>query len=83
MLDLSHVISSAGLFPDTAKLRVIADWPIFETVGKMQFFLELIDWYCDYISDATKLIALLYNLIAARKTEYLIKLTATIVEYLK
>ena len=76
VLYLGHVISAAGISPDPAKLRVLADWPTPKTVREMQSFLGFVNFYGDYISDATELTAPLYDLIAARKGDESIKMTA-------
>ena len=76
VLYLGHVISTAGVSPDPAKLRVLVDWPTPKTVREMQSFLGFVNFYGDYISDATELTAPLYDLTAARKGDESIKLTA-------
>ena len=76
VLYLGHVISAAGVSHDPAKLRVLADWPTPKTVREMQFFLGFVNFYGDYISDATELTAPLYDLTAARKGDESIKLNA-------
>ena len=76
VLYLGHVISAAGVSPNPSKLRVLADWPTPKMVGEMQSFFGFVNFYGDYISDATELTALLYDLTAARKCDESIKLTA-------
>ena len=73
---LGHVISTAGVYPDFAKLRVLTDRPTPKTVREMQSFLRFVDFYGDYISDATELTAPLYDFTDARKGDESIKLTA-------
>ena len=75
-LYLGHVISTAGVSPDPAKLRVLADWPTPKTVREMQSFLRFVNFYGDYISDATELTAPLHDLTAAREGDDSIKQTA-------
>ena len=76
VLYLGHFISAAGVSPDPAKLRVLADWLTSKTVREMQSFFGFVNFYGDYISDATELTAPLYDLTAARKGDESIKLTA-------
>ena len=76
VLYLGHVISAACVSSDPAKLRVLADWPTTKTVREMQSFLGFVNFYGDYISDATEITALLYDLTASRKSDESIKLTA-------
>ena len=66
VLYLGHVISAAGVSPDPEKLRVLADWPTRKTFREMQSFVGFVNFYGDYISDATELTAPLYDLTAAR-----------------
>ena len=80
VLYLGHVISADGVSPDPAKLRVLADWPLPTTVREMQSFLGFVNFYGDYISDATELTAPLYDLTAARKGDESIKLDAEHIE---
>ena len=83
MLYLGLVISASGVSSDAAKLRVLDDWPTPKTVREMQSFLGFVNLYGDYISDATELIAPLYDLTAARKRDESIKLTAKHLESFK
>ena len=76
VLYLGHVISAAYVSPDPAKLRVLADWPTPKTVCEMQSFIGFVNFYGDYISDATELTAPLYDLTDARKGDESIKPTA-------
>ena len=76
MLYLGHVISAACVSTDPSKLRVLADWQTPKTVRKMQSFLGFVNFYGNYISDATELTAPLYDLTAARNGDESIKLTA-------
>ena len=75
-MDLGHVISAAGVSPDPAKFRVLADWPTPNTVCERQFFLEFVYFYRNYILDATELTAPLYDLNTAREGDESIKLIA-------
>ena len=81
MLYLCHVISTAGVSLDPAKLRVLADWPTPKTVCEMQSFYGFVNFYGDNISDATELTAPLNDLTAARKGDESIKLTAENLEF--
>ena len=76
ILYLGHVITAASVYPDLAKLRVLFDWLILKTVREMQCFLKFVNFYGDYISDASELTGLLNDLTAARKGDKSIKLTA-------
>ena len=76
MLYFSHVISAAGVSPDVAKLRVLADWMTPTMVREIQSFLIFVNFYGDDISDATKLTAPLYNFTPARKGDESLTLTA-------
>ena len=67
MLYLWHVILPAGVSPDPAKLRVLADWPVPTTVSEIQSFLGFVNFYSDFIDEQTALTSSLYDLTAARK----------------
>ena len=64
---MGHVINKYGIAPDPAKLRVLAIWPIPETVRAVQSFRGFVNWYGDFIPDTTRLTAPLYALAAGRK----------------
>ena len=68
-LYLGHVISVAGVSPNPAKLRVLAEWPVPTTVREMKSFFGFINFYRDFIACNTELTAPLYDLTAARKGE--------------
>ena len=68
VLYLWHVISPAGVSPDPAKLRVLADWPLPTTVRVLQSFLGFVNLYSDFIDEQTAQTSLLYDLTAARKS---------------
>ena len=67
VLYLGHVINSSGVSPDPAKLRVLSTWPVPEDVRGIQSFLGFVNFYGDFIHDATSLTAPLYALTAGRK----------------
>ena len=67
VLYFGHVVSSAGINPDPAKLRVFADWPVPITVRELQFFFGFVNFYCDFIDEQTALTACLYDLTASCK----------------
>ena len=67
VLYLGHVISAAGITPDPAKLRVLANWPIPTTVRELQSFLGFVNFYNEFIDEQTALTSSLYDLTAARK----------------
>ena len=67
VLYLGHVISAAGVSPDLAKLRVLAEWPLPTTVRELQSFLGFVNFYSDFIDEQTALTTSLYDLTAARK----------------
>ena len=67
VLNLCHVISAAGVSPDPAKLSLLADWPVFTTVRKLQSLLGFVNYYGDFIDEQTALSANLYDLTAVRK----------------
>ena len=67
VLDLGHVINKSGIAPDPAKLRILATWPISETVRAVQLFLGFVNCYGDFIPDTTRLTAPLYAFAAGRK----------------
>ena len=67
VLYLGHVISAAGVSPDPAKLRVLADWPLPTTVHELQYFLGFVNFYSDFIDEQTALTSSLYDLTSARK----------------
>ena len=64
---MGHVISAAGVSPDPAKLRVLADWPLPTTVRELQSFLNFVNFNFDFIDEQIALIASIYDPIAARK----------------
>ena len=66
VLYLRHVISPAGVSPDLAKLRVLADWPLPTTVCELQSFLGFVNFYYDFIDEQTALTSSLYDMTAAR-----------------
>ena len=76
VLYLGHLISAAGVAPDPAKLQVLADWPRPTTVREMQSFLGFVNFYNDYIADATELTSPLYDLTASKKGNDPIHLSA-------
>ena len=67
MLYLGHVISTAGITPDPAKLSVLANWPIPMTVRELQSFLGFVNFYNEFIDEQTALTSSLYDLTAVRK----------------
>ena len=67
VLYLGHVISAAGMSPDPAKLRVLADCTLPTTVRELQSFLGFVNFYSDFIDEQTALTSSLYDLTSARK----------------
>ena len=67
VLYLGHVISAAGVSPDTAKLRLLSEWPVPKTVRELQSFLGFVNFYSDFIYKQTALTSSLYNLTSERK----------------
>ena len=67
VLYLGHVISPAGMSPDPAKLRVLADWPVPTTVRELQSFFGFVNFYSDFIDEQIALTSSLSDLTAARK----------------
>ena len=55
VLYLGHVILPAGVSPDPAKLRVLADWPLPTTVGELQSSLSFVNFYSDFIHEQSAL----------------------------
>ena len=55
VLYLGHVISPAGVSPDRAKLRVLADWPLPTTVRELQSFFGFVNFYTEFIDEQTAL----------------------------
>ena len=49
VLYLGHVISAAGVSPDPAKLRVLAEWPLPKTVRELQSFFGFVNFYSNII----------------------------------
>ena len=66
VLYLGHVLLATDISPDPAKLRVLAVRPAPTTVRELQSFLGFINFYGDFIDDATKLTAPLYDLTSVR-----------------
>ena len=75
VLYLGHLISVDGVSPDPEKLRVLREWPAPSKVREMQSFLGFINFYAEYLADATQLTAELYDLTSGRKGDDLIKLS--------
>lgn len=76
VLYLGHLISAAGVVPNPAKLQVLTNWPKPTTVRKMKLLLGFVNFYSDYVADATKLTAILYYLIASKNKVDPIQLSA-------
>ena len=55
VLYLGHVITTAGTSPDPSKFLVLASWPVPETVRDVQSFLGFVNFYGDFIDNATLL----------------------------
>ena len=66
--------------PDTAQLRVLADWPLPTTVHKLQLFLGFVNFDSDFIDEQTALTSSLYDLTAARKGTELVHFTCEDIE---
>ena len=75
VLYLGHVISTAGVSPDPEKLRVLREWPAPSKVREMQSFLGFINFYAEYLANATQLTAQLYDLTTGHKGDDPIKLS--------
>ena len=45
VLYLGNVVSAAGVSPDPAKLRVLANWPLPTTILELQSFLRFVNFY--------------------------------------
>ena len=67
VLYLGHVVNVNGVSLDSAKLRVLSTWPVFETVRDVQSFLGFINFYGEFISSSTHLTAPLYNMTVGKK----------------
>ena len=80
VLYLEHVISPAGVSPNPALLRVLADWPLPTTVRELQSFLGFVNFYSDYINEQTALTSSLYDLTAARNGTEPVHLTCENIE---
>ena len=76
VLYLGHVISPAGVSPDPAKLRVLADWPAPTTVREIQSFLGFVNFYADFIDNSTELTSQLYDLTTGKKGEESVQMSA-------
>ena len=72
VLYLQHVISTAGVSPNPAKLRLLADWPLPTTVRELQSIFGFVNFYSDFIDEQTALTSSLYDLTAARKATELV-----------
>ena len=77
---MGHIISPAGVSPDTAQLRVIADWPLPTTVHKLQSFLGFVNFDSDFIDEQTADTSSVYDLTAARKGTELVHFTCEDIE---
>ena len=80
---MGHLIYAAEVAQDPAKLQVLADWPKPTTVREMQSFVGFVKCYGDYIADATKLMARLYDLTASKKGDDPVQLWATNIKSFK
>ena len=76
MLYLRHVISTAEMSPDLAKILVIADWPAPTTVCKIHSFLNFVKIFGDFLDSATELTSQLDELTTGRKQNKSIKMSA-------
>ena len=66
VLYLGKLVNSRSISPNPAKLRVLATWPVPDTVFGVQSFLGFVNFYGDYwVVDRTD--CTLYELTAGRK----------------
>ena len=76
VLYLGHIISTVGMSPDPAQLRVLADWHLSTTVRKLQSFLGFVNFDCDFIDEQRAMTDSFYDLTAARKGTVPVHFTA-------
>ena len=59
---LGHVVSANGLSPDPAKVQVVRDWKVPESVTELRSFLGLTGYYHRFIPQFARIAAPLTNL---------------------
>ena len=69
MLYLAHLIFAAEVAQDSAKLQVLANWPKPTIIREMQSFLKFVNFYGDYIANATEMTSPLFDLTASKKKD--------------
>ena len=75
MLYLGPVIDATGLSPESAKLKVVAEWPIPKRVQELQSFLRFVNFYNDLLINATQLTSELYEWTASKKGDEIVQVT--------
>ena len=64
---LGHIVSSKGIHPDPAKVKVIKDWPDLTSVHDVQCFLGLANFYRKFIQGFAHIATPLTDLLLHQK----------------
>ena len=60
---LGAVIGSEEIIMEEDKIKGVLDWPTSEYVKDVQKFLELANYYCQFIKDFVSIARLLYDMV--------------------
>ena len=60
---LGHIVSSEGLYPDPAKVQVVTEWPVPQSVYDVRSFLGLANYFRKYIKGYAAITAPLTDLL--------------------
>jgi len=62
---LGHILNKDGIAPNPAKINAINDIPFPETFGQLHSFLSMINYFRNFISQFSTIIAFLYSLLSS------------------
>jgi hypothetical protein len=60
---LGHIVGKAGVRVDPKKIEAMQDWPHPKTIKRLLGFLGLIRYYCKFVKNYEKIVALLTTLL--------------------
>ena len=66
---LGHLVTSEGVKPDPSRVEAIAKWELPKSVKDLRSFVQLVNYYRNYIKNFAKIAAPLYNLMK-KDTDY-------------